>query len=464
MAIKIGNLLFINDKLYTLRDIKCSRRTGICNNMECIKCYKNSVAANEKDLAFLPENNIHPRLIAKRSHKKFKFKCNICGHILEISPDSIYTNKSCKYCAHQDLCTLDICTFCLNNSCASQEKSKYWSKQNKISPRNVFKSSNTKYWFDCPDCPHTFDITPQSIQHGNWCRYCSHQDLCTLDICTFCLNNSCASQEKSKYWSKQNKISPRMVFKSSNNVKYWFDCPDCLHTFDITPQSIQSGHFCRYCEHQDLCDNDNCTFCNNIAFIVHEKSKYWSPKNILKPRQVFLNDNRKYYFNCDKCPNELYISLNNVNNGTWCGFCKKKTELLLMDFLKLNYTSVISQYTTEDYKNNETDKNMFFDFYLPEFKLIIELDGKQHFKKVSNWADPKITMSHDILKMKQLYKNGLSIIRILQDEVWNDKIDWKKLLLENIKLYDKPEIILIANDQNIYNEHMEKYNILLNAD
>jgi hypothetical protein len=55
------------------------------------------------------------------------------------------------------LCENEDCQTCFEKSFASHEKSKYWSDKNGIvKPRQVFKSVNTKYWFDC-DCGHEFE-------------------------------------------------------------------------------------------------------------------------------------------------------------------------------------------------------------------------------------------------------------------------------------------------------------------
>ena len=70
------------------------------------------------------------------------------------------------------------------------------------------------------------------------------------------------------------------------------------------------------------------------------------------------------------------------------------------------------------------DKNnryMPYDFVIEEYKVIIELDGIQHFKQVSNWDSPEETQLRDKYKMEKANANGYSVIRILQDDVYNDK-------------------------------------------
>ena len=60
--------------------------------------------------------------------------------------------------------------------------SKFWSEQNNIPPKNVYKSSNTKYKFNCNKCNHIFESTPRNISYGGTnCSYCSNRKLCKND-------------------------------------------------------------------------------------------------------------------------------------------------------------------------------------------------------------------------------------------------------------------------------------------
>ena len=86
-----------------------------------------------------------------------------------------------------------------------------------------------------------------------------------------------------------------------------------------------------------------------------------------------------------------------------------------------------------------------FDFCLEEHKIIIELDGEQHFRQVSNWDSPEKTQQNDKYKTTCANINWFSVIRILQDDVFNDKYDWVNQLVLNIE-----KIILEDKVQNIY--------------
>ena len=84
-------------------------------------------------------------------------------------------------------------------SFASHERSKYWSSRNEKIPRNVYRASGEKYWFDCEVCSHSFQQKLDNIQKGVWCPYHSNQKLCDDDNCLQCMEKSFASHEKRIY-------------------------------------------------------------------------------------------------------------------------------------------------------------------------------------------------------------------------------------------------------------------------
>lgn len=83
-----------------------------------------------------------------------------------------------------------------------------------------------------------------------------------------------------------------------------------------------------------------------------------------------------------------------------------------------------------------TNRNYPFDFLLPAYSLIIEVDGEQHFTQVQNWTAPEINRERDIYKMKMAIENGYSVIRVLQEDIIEDKNNWKETLKNLIKKYN----------------------------
>ena len=57
--------------------------------------------------------------------------------------------------------------------------------------------------------------------------------------------------------------------------------------------------------------------------------------------------------------------------------------------------------------------------------IILELDGKQHFKQVGNWRTPVKIQEIDIYKEECANDNGYSTVRIIEEDVRNNNYDWK---------------------------------------
>jgi hypothetical protein len=160
---------------------------------------------------------LKPHEVYKSSHKKFWFKCDTCLHEFDITLDKITNrNQWCCYCSSTKLCENENCNQCFTKSFASHTKSQFWSKLNELKPRQVFKSSANKYWFDCDKCVHKFYATTANVNTNYWCPYCANQKLCENKDCRECFNKSFASNFKSTFWSKQNELIPREVFRNSN--------------------------------------------------------------------------------------------------------------------------------------------------------------------------------------------------------------------------------------------------------
>ena len=282
---------------------------------------------------------------------------------------------------------------------------------------------------------------------------CNSTRLCANEECQTCFEKSFASHEKSEFWSEKNgDVKPRQVFKSAN-TKYWFDCHKCDHEFNSILCNITGlqSSWCYYCSNKQLCDNKECKTCYNKSFASHEKSKYWSDKNCdVKPIQVFKSSGNKYWFNCD-CGHEFNSKLCHITGmNCWCSICVNKTEKKIYEQLLQIYTNIVSQFRATWCKNPITTRFLPFDFVIEEQKVIIELDGPQHFVQVMNWKTPEEQFENDQYKEKCANENGYSVIRIIQEDVWNDAYGWFNELNQNI--------IKITSENTIQNIYMCKNN------
>jgi very-short-patch-repair endonuclease len=469
--------------------------------------YEKSFASHEKATYWSEKNELKPEnILNNKSSTKYWFYCQKCGHDFEIALCHINEGKWCSYCANKKLCDNDNCKICFDKSFASHEKAKYWnnttilprhifksnghkyihncyksskklcglneckicfdksfashekakcwSNKNEIKPINVFKGSQAQYLFNCYECGHEHKKNPNAITTNNqWCPYCASRKLCDNDNCKICFDKSVASHEKSKNWSNDNKLKPRDVFKGSN-CYYLFKCDKCNHTFEQQIYHVCNNNiWCNYCSHNKLCIDNECILCFNNSFASHEKSKYWSNDNELKPREVFKNSKTKYIFNCELCKVSFSMELNCVNYNQWCGCKKNKTEtkLLLKMIGKVN---IIQNFRINWCRSIISNNKLPFDFCIEEYKIIIELDGAQHFRQVWNWTSPEKQFENDKYKEKCANENGYSVIRLLQEDVLYDRYDWLNELNQNIEKIKNEKII-----RNIYMCKNNEYNV-----
>jgi very-short-patch-repair endonuclease len=311
----------------------CSNKK-LCDDIVCNACFEKSFASHEKSQYWSSKNgHVTPREVFKSSNNKYWFDCTVCEHSFNTQLNSVTKGCWCSYCSNRKLCDDVGCNACFEKSFATNEKSQFWSSKNDhITPRQLFKSSDNKCWFDCTVCKHSFDMKLNSVMSGNWCSYCSNRKLCNDTGCNTCFERSFASHEKSQFWSSKNDdITPRQVFKSSNN-KYWFDCTVCKHSFNTQLNNVMAGRWCSYCSNQKLCDNVDCNTCFEKSFASHEKNQYWSSKNNdITQREVFKSSNNKYWFDCTVCKHSFNTQLDYVITGKWCSYCSYPPKKLCDD-------------------------------------------------------------------------------------------------------------------------------------
>lgn len=422
----------------------------LCDNSECKQCYAKSFASHEKSVYWSDNNIEKPREVIMTCKKKFEFLCD-CEHYFVSPLYNIISDQWCPYCANKKLCNDEKCKQCYENSFASIPESKYWSLTNNEKPRNVFKSSGKFYDFLC-ECQHIFNIALCSVTAGIWCPYCVNTKLCDDLNCKTCFDKSFASHEKSKYWSQNNELTARQVFKGSG--KYFEFICDCQHSFIAQIKSINHDSWCPYCANRKLCDDNNCMICFEKSFASNDKASYWSKINNIEPREVFKYCASKYKFDCPSCKQIYEGNLNNISKGHWCSCTVNKTETKLNEFLIDNYNTQIEH--LKSFPWCKIERCLVFDFYLKDLDLIIELDGNQHFNQVRNWKSPEKTQEIDKYKMDQAIKHNISVIRIFQEDVWSDKNDWQNKLKEAIKKYDEPVRIYIGTiyDTSGYKDKM----------
>lgn len=109
-------------------------------------------------------------------------------------------------------------------------------------------------------------------------------------------------------------------------------------------------------------------------------------------------------------------------------------------------------------RNQNTSKFLPFDIVIEDKKIIIEIDGCQHFIEVNFFmtTNVEITQNRDLYKMKQAFANGYKVIRMMQIEVFQEKIKWRDILRRYLDdgFSDNCVFIELKNRYNVYREKM----------
>jgi hypothetical protein len=188
--------------------------------------------------------------------------------------------------------------------------------------------------------------------------------------------------------------------------------------------------------------------CNSCAIILNADRNRKTLEEFIKEAKEIHKDKYDYskvfYTNsrekrekiiiiCKKHGEFLQSPEDHTKSKAGCPFCVNKTEGKLYEILLPLYPTLISQFKQDWCKNNKSNRFLPFDFCIPEDKIIIELDGPQHFKQISNWSNPEKQFENDKYKEQCANDNNYSVIRLLQEDIFNDTYDWLKELSETIE-------------------------------
>jgi hypothetical protein len=131
-------------------------------------------------------------------------------------------------------------------------------------------------------------------------------------------------------------------------------------------------------------------------------------------------------------------------NGQGCAKCVNKTEGKVYNALRAIYPDIKSQFCADWCRRA---RMLPFDLCIERFRIIIEVDGRQHFKQAWNWPTPEVHFKTDKYKEECANKSGYSTIRILQESVFADKDNW---LAELTAAIDELKTLPAGETRNIY--------------
>jgi very-short-patch-repair endonuclease len=201
-----------------------------------------------------------------------------------------------------------------------------------------------------------------------------------------------------------NKYNYSKVIYKTNDTKIVIICP--IHgEFKQLPMNHVKGAECKKCSLVEAAKKRT----KSNSFFIQKSIEIHSDKYDYS-KAVYERCNKKVVIVCKKHGEFLQRPSDHLH-GTGCPICKlSKGENKIRNWLVKHRIKFISQYKFKGCKNINI---LLFDFYIPKYKLLIEYDGRQHFRNMS-FGDSglKNTKKCDNIKTKWAKKNGYKLLRI----------------------------------------------------
>ncbi len=320
---------------------------------------------------------------------------------------------------------------------------------NNCKPDEITYATNKKYYFKCPRKIHKSEIkkiTDFTFGQGGSmkCKTCNSFAQWGID--------HIGDNFLEKYWDyDKNTINPWEIAKSMNKPKVWIKCQekDYHGNYDMSPDNFIHNHRCPYC----ATIRGKVHSLDSLGKLLEDKEllHLWSDKNKKSPYKYTPWSIQRVWWKCIDGHKDYFRSVNDSNKCNFrCPECQySKGEERISNYLIDNNFIEINQ---EDYNIlDETFKTKYkyfipqkefegliglgngllsYDFYLPNYNLLVEFQGLQHEKYCKGFhkskKDFEKQQEHD--KRKHEYTKTHNIILL---EIWYYDFDNIEEILNN---------------------------------
>jgi len=287
---------------------------------------------------------------------------------------------------------------------------KLWLKINNKSFELIsdkYISSKEKLQWRClkVECREIFESTWNDIHSGCGCSFCSGMQI-GLSNCLATKNPNLASE-----WhpTKNGSLTPFDV-TCGNTKKVWWKC-DKGHEWEANIASRNSGKGCSICKGQ-IPSNEN-----NFLACSPKLCEEWNyEKNDKKPEKYTPHSGLPVWWICKDCGYEWETPIHERSKGNGCPQCRmSKGEKRIKEILDLYNIYYIPQKTFNGLIGLGYG-NLSYDFYLPDYNLLIEYQGEMHERfvkgihKSKNDFDKQV--EHDKRKCNYAILNKIKLLEI----------------------------------------------------
>jgi hypothetical protein len=280
-------------------------------------------------------------------------------------------------------------------------------------PDKISFKTNTKYWFACPYHKHNKEL--KSIYNIT--------SFASLGKCNGCdsfaqwgIDNVC-DDFLEKYWDyDENTLDPWKIFKCNSKIKVWIKCQEKEYheNYQITCADFHNGCRCPYCSnhHGKVHKSDS------LGSLHSDVYKYWSERNKKSPYEFAPMSSQKVWWKCHNSEHEDYIRdiKHSVFSNFLCPSCQDSYgEKTIETYFVLNEIKFKKHISFSDLVGTRNGY-LSYDFYLPDYGLLIEFRGKQHCEFIKGMhktmKDFERQIEHDSRKKEYANDNNIELLEI----------------------------------------------------
>jgi len=294
-----------------------------------------------------------------------------------------------------------------NNNPYSLENISIWlnlkNKDFELYGENIYSGNKIKMKFLCLDknCGEVFLKKWNAIASGEGCPYCDGKSVGSKNNLLY------VNPEYLAEWNyNKNKILPDQITFGSN-INVWWICSVCKHEWEASPKT-RKKQGCPGCASKTVTKN------NGLSFNYPELIKEWDfiKNKEIRPDDLTYGSKVIVWWICSTCGFEWKTTPNKrTYRKDGCPNCSSsKGEKKIFNFLLSKNVLCYKEWT---FPNCRNVLELPFDFYLPDYNLLIEYDGILHYEdKFDNPEEFKLTKKRDKIKTKYCKDNNINLLRI----------------------------------------------------
>lgn len=266
----------------------------------------------------------------------------------------------------------------------------------------IYKTNRDKVQIECY-LHGPFYITPNDhLSKLSGCPFCAGKNKTIENFIT---------KAKKVHGNKYSYDKSQYLGVDSNIV---ITCPK-HGDFNQTPYTHTNGSGCKKCSLEKL----SCDYRLSNEEFVDKAKKIHGDKYTYNSK--YETGKTKIKISCPIHGEFLQLASSHLN-GRGCPLCKEsKGEKTIRLWLLDNNIIFIPQYKFDKCFNHKTKRKLPFDFYLPDFNICIEFQGKQHYsiKHGGFGASPENTLTNfeklkvnDNIKKEFCFNNNIELLEI----------------------------------------------------